>query len=57
MNEHIRAGLVDYGEKDKEDEDRKRREDAEAGLSEVAKLREVEQIMDTRENDDGTVLC
>jgi len=59
MNEHIRAGIVDYGDGDnaKADEERKRKEDAEKGLSEVAKLREVESIIDTRYNEDGTVLC
>jgi len=48
MNPAIREGLVDYGGNEKEEEDAKRKEDAEKGLSEVAKLREVEQIIDTR---------
>lgn len=59
MNAAIREGMVDYGDgaNMKEEEDAKRKADAEKGLSEVAKLREVEQIIDTRQNEDGSVLC
>lgn len=48
MNEHIRAGLVDYANLGREEEEARHQEEQEKDLTKEAKLREVEQIMDTR---------